>query len=91
METENKKGTLLSMSDGSKFLTYASLHIIETCMMENRPIQIKSLTTNMFKIINPKYILMAEEVYITSVLDNKVFYSYKSDKDKRLFICMEGV
>ena len=91
METERKKGTLLKMSNGNKFLTYVSLHIIETCMVENRPIQIKSLTTNMSKIINPKCIVTAEEVYITGTLDDRVFYSYKPDNNKRLFICMEGV
>ena len=91
METEDKKGTLLNISNGSMFLTHTPIHIIETSMMENRPIQIRSLTANMFKIVNPRCVVTAEEVYITGISDNKVFYSYKSDKEKVLFIQAPGV
>ena len=86
MNIEDKKGTLLNVSDGSKFLTYTPLHIIETDILENKPIQIKSLTTDMFKVINPRCVVTAEEVYITGVSGDKVFYSYGSDKNKVLFI-----
>ena len=91
MKIDDKKGTLLNISDGSKFLTYTPLHIIETDILENKPIQIRSLTTDMFKVINPRYIGTAEEVYITGISGNKIFYSYTSDKEKVLFIQAPGV
>lgn len=91
MNIEDKKGTLLNVSDGSKFLTYTPLHIIETDILENKPIQIKSLTTDMFKIINPRCVVTAEEVYITGISGNKIFYSYTSDKEKVLFIQAPGI
>ena len=85
-ENEFEKGTLISLSDGSRYLTKSSLHVVETNIIEEKPIQAKSLVTNTYIILNAKFILKAEEVYIISVVNDRAYYNFIPSKDRFLYV-----